>query len=109
MPIGKLFITVDEIRLHSGYMKPAKEKGLSAKSSKTLGVAGSPTWTRTRDLRINRHLSDSLIRKVTRIHTGFQGVFVWMELQGWTELKFDPEIAVVDGVLRFERAGLFEE
>lgn len=27
-------------------------------------------------------------------------------IQGWTELAFDPETAVVDGVLRFERAGL---
>ena len=30
-------------------------------------------------------------------------------IQGWTELEFDSETAVVDGVLRFERAGLFEE
>jgi hypothetical protein len=27
-------------------------------------------------------------------------------MQGWTELEFDPETALVDGMLRFERVGL---
>jgi hypothetical protein len=27
-------------------------------------------------------------------------------MKGWTELEFDPETVVVDGVLRFERTGL---
>jgi len=37
----------------------------------------------------------------------YSGIY-WLVsgIQGWTELEFDPKAAILDGVLRFERAGL---
>ena len=37
----------------------------------------------------------------------YSGIY-WLVsgIQGWTELEFDPEAAILDGMLRFERVGL---
>ncbi len=71
-------------KLNSGFIADAKWLTLDGKPQKTKKPAnfrlrafvfcGSPTWTRTRDLRINRHFSDSLRRKLTHIFTVVQTV-----------------------------------